>query len=87
MESQLSNKPMIFIVGQFVWDSTGLLFQNNHFFFSYKKLFIDDEMLRRLYVIYGDKKEREKSHSSQKIKQIFLHHGYGRNTINDFPIN
>jgi hypothetical protein len=44
-------------------------------------------MLRMLYVTYGDKGEREKSRSSQKIKQFFLHRGYGRNTINDFSIN
>jgi hypothetical protein len=87
MESQLSNKPMIFIAGWFVWDPTGLLFQNNHFIFSCQKLFIDEEMLRMLYVTYGDKGEREKSRSSQKIKQFFLHRGYGRNTINDFSIN
>jgi hypothetical protein len=48
---------MISIGGQFVWVPTGLLFQNNHFIYSYKKLFIDEEMLRRLYVTYGDKGE------------------------------
>nr|QWW92537.1 hypothetical chloroplast RF21 [Amphidium sp. 49156] len=87
MESQLSNKPMIFIGGRFIWDPTGLLFQNNHFIFSRQKLFIDEEMLRRLYVTYGARREREKSRSSQKIKQFFLRHGYGRDSINDFSIN
>jgi hypothetical protein len=87
MESQLSNKPMIFIGGRFVWDPTGLLFQNNHFIFSRQKIFIDEEMLRRLYVTYGARREREKSRSSQKIKQFFLRRGYGRDSINDFSIN
>lgn len=87
MESQLPNKPMIFIGGRFLWDPTGLLVQNNHFIFSRQKLFIDEEMLRRLYVTYGARREREKSRSSQKIKQFFLRRGYGRDSINDFSIN
>ncbi len=87
MESQLPNKPMIFIGGRFLWDPTGLLVPNNHFIFSRHKLFIDEEMLRRLYVTYGARREREKSRSSQKIKQYFLRRGYGRDSINDFSIN
>nr|YP_010125638.1 putative chloroplast RF2 [Pseudocrossidium replicatum]QCT81826.1 putative chloroplast RF2 [Pseudocrossidium replicatum] len=87
MESQLSNKPMIFIGGRFLWDPAGLSFQENNFVFSRQKLFIDEEMLRRLYVTYGARREREKSRSSQKIKQFFLRRGYGRDSINDFSIN
>nr|YP_009732773.1 hypothetical chloroplast RF21 [Buxbaumia aphylla]QHU77115.1 hypothetical chloroplast RF21 [Buxbaumia aphylla] len=87
MESQLSNKPMIFIGGRFIWDPTGLLYQNYHFVFSRQFLFIDEEMLRRLYVTYGTRREREKSHSSQKIKQFFLRRGYGRDYVNDLSIN
>nr|YP_009682215.1 Ycf2 [Fissidens nobilis]QDQ38638.1 Ycf2 [Fissidens nobilis] len=87
MESQLSSKPMIFIGGRFLWDPTGLLFQNNNFIFSRQKLFIDEEILRRLYVTYGARREREKSRSSQKIKQFFLRRGYGRNSVNGFSIN
>nr|YP_009732857.1 hypothetical chloroplast RF21 [Diphyscium foliosum]QHU77181.1 hypothetical chloroplast RF21 [Diphyscium foliosum] len=87
MESQLSNKPMIFIGGRFLWDPTGLLSQSRHFIFSRQNLFIDEEMLRRLYVTYGARREREKSRSSQKIKQFFLRRGYGRDSINDLSIN
>lgn len=87
MESQLSSKPMIFVGGRFLWDPTGLLFQNHHFIFSRQILFIDEEMLRRLYVTYGARREREKSRSSKKIKQFFLRRGYGRDSINDFSIN
>nr|BDW36627.1 Component of 2-MD heteromeric AAA-ATPase complex [Streblotrichum convolutum] len=87
MESQLSNKPMIFLGGRFLWDPAGLSFQDNNFVFSRRKLFIDEEMLRRLYVTYGARREREKSRSSQKIKQFFLRRGYGRDSINDFSIN
>ena len=78
---------MLFIGGRFLWDPTGLLFRNHHFIFSRQNLFIDEEMLRRLYVTYGARREREKSRSSQKIKQFFLHRGYGRDFINDFSIN
>jgi hypothetical protein len=87
MESQLSNKPMIFLGGRFLWDPAGLSSQENNFVFSRQKLFIDEEMLRRLYVTYGARREREKSRSSQKIKQFFLRRGYGRDSINDFSIN
>nr|QWW92698.1 hypothetical protein [Tayloria sp. 49123] len=87
MESQVSTKPMLFIGGRFLWDPTGLLFQNHHFVFSRQSLFIDEEMLRRLYVTYGARREREKSRSSQKIKQFFLRRGYGRDSINNFSIN
>lgn len=87
MESQLSNKPLIFIGGRFLWDPTGLLYQNHNFIFSRQDLFIDGEMLRRLYVTYGARREREKSRSSQKIKQFFLRRGYGRDSINNFSIN
>jgi hypothetical protein len=87
MESQLSNKPIIFIGGRFLWDPAGLSFQDNNFVFSRQKLFMDEEILRRLYVTYGARREREKSRSSQKIKQFFLRRGYGRDSINDFSIN
>jgi len=87
MEYQISSKPMIFIGGRFLWDPTGLLFQNHHFIFSRQNLFIDEEMLRRLYITYGARREREKSRSSQKIKQFFLRRGYGRDSIHDFSIN
>nr|YP_009942269.1 hypothetical chloroplast RF21 [Haplocladium microphyllum]QOC71437.1 hypothetical chloroplast RF21 [Haplocladium microphyllum] len=87
MESRLSSKPMLFIGGRFLWDPTGLLFRSHHFIFSRQNLFMDEEMLRRLYVTYGARREREKSRSSQKMKQFFLHRGYGRDSINDFSIN
>lgn len=87
IESQFSNKPMIFVGGRFLWDPNGFLFQNNHFIFSHQNLFIDEEMLKRLYVTYGARREREKSRSSQKIKQFFLRRGYGRNSTNDLSIN
>nr|YP_009041032.1 Ycf2 [Tetraphis pellucida]AIB08520.1 Ycf2 [Tetraphis pellucida] len=87
MEYQLSNKPMLFMGGRFLWDPTGLLFQIRHFTFSRQILFIDEEMLRRLYVTYGARREREKSRSSQKIKQFFLRRGYGRDSMNDLSTN
>ena len=87
MEYQLSDKPMLFIGGRFLWDPTGLLFQIRHFVFSRQDLFVDEEMLRRLYVTYGARREREKSRSSQKIKQFFLRRGYGRDSMTNLSIN
>ena len=87
MDAHFSIKPIIFLGGRFLWDPTNFLFQNNHFIFSYQNLFVDEEMLKRLYVTYGARREREKSRASQKIKQFFLRRGYGRNYINDLSVN
>jgi hypothetical protein len=86
MEYQLSNKPILFIGGRFLWDPNSLLFQICHFVFSRQNIFIDEEMLRRLYVTYGARREREKSRSSQKIKQFFFRRGYGRHSISDLSV-
>jgi hypothetical protein len=48
---------------------------------------VDEEILRRLYVTYGPRREREKSLSSQKIKQFFLRRGYGRDLMTNLSIN
>nr|AND48497.1 hypothetical protein RF2 [Flatbergium sericeum] len=87
MEYQLSNKPMLFIGGRFLWDPTDSLFQTYHSIFSRQELFVDEEILRRLYVTYGARREREKSRSSQKIKQFFLRRGYGRDPMTNLSIN
>nr|YP_009531770.1 cell division protein [Leiosporoceros dussii]AXZ70883.1 cell division protein [Leiosporoceros dussii] len=86
IEYQLFNKPMLFMGGRFIWDPTGFSFKTRHFVFSRRELFIDEEMLRRLYVTYGARRERERSRSSQKIKQFFLRCGYGRNFMNNLSI-
>jgi hypothetical protein len=87
MEYQLFNKPMLFIGGCFLWDPTSSLFQTYQSIFSRQELFVDEEILRRLYVTYGARREREKSCSSQKIKQFFLRRGYGRDLMTNLSIN
>nr|YP_009642793.1 Ycf2 [Reboulia hemisphaerica]QCP68412.1 Ycf2 [Reboulia hemisphaerica] len=95
MEYQLYNKPRLFIGKRILWDPIGLFFQIRHFVFSRREFFVDEEMLRRLYVTYGARRERERSRSSQKIKQFFLCRGYNKDLIskisirwwNQLPIN
>nr|QWW93184.1 hypothetical chloroplast RF21 [Lunularia cruciata] len=95
MEYQLYNKPRLFIGKRILWDPVGLFFQSRHFVFSRREFFVDEEMLRRLYVTYGARRERERSRSSQKIKQFFLCRGYNKDLIsklsirwwNQLPIN
>nr|BAT70093.2 hypothetical protein Ycf2 [Takakia lepidozioides] len=87
MEYQLSNKPMLFIGGRFLWDPTSSLSQIRQFVFSRQELFVDEEMLRRLYVTYGARREREKSRSSQKMKQFFLRRGYGRDSMTNLSVS
>nr|YP_009659406.1 hypothetical protein ycf2 [Riccia fluitans]QCR64567.1 hypothetical protein ycf2 [Riccia fluitans] len=95
MEYQFSNKPRLFIGKRILWDPIGLFFQIRHFVFSRQDFFVDEEMLRRLYVTYGARRERERSRSSQKIKQFFLCRGYNKDLIsklsirwwNQLPIN
>nr|QYB18645.1 Ycf2 [Conocephalum conicum] len=95
MEYQSYNKPRLFIGKRILWDPIGLFFQIRHFVFSRREFFVDEEMLRRLYVTYGARRERERSRSSQKIKQFFLCRGYNKDLIsklsirwwNQLPIN
>nr|YP_009922657.1 Ycf2 [Wiesnerella denudata]QNA49805.1 Ycf2 [Wiesnerella denudata] len=95
MEYQLYNKPRLFIGKRILWDPIGLFSQIRHSVFSRREFFVDEEMLRRLYVTYGARRERERSRSSQKIKQFFLCRGYNKDLIsklsirwwNQLPIN
>ncbi|BDD77254.1 hypothetical protein Mp_Cg00320 (chloroplast) [Marchantia polymorpha subsp. ruderalis] len=86
MEYQLYNKPRLFIGKRILWDPIGLFFQTRHFVFSRREFFVDEEMLRRLYVTYGARRERERSRSSQKIKQFFLCRGYNKDLISKLSI-
>jgi hypothetical protein len=40
---------------------------------------MDKKTVRNLYITYGARRERERSCSSQKIKQFFLCHVYDKN--------
>jgi len=78
---------MLFIGGRFLWDPTSSLFQTYQSIFSRQELFVDEKILRRFYVIYRVRREREKFRSSQKIKQFFLRCGYGRDLMTNLSIN
>nr|YP_007026132.1 hypothetical chloroplast RF21 [Apopellia endiviifolia]AFU88842.1 hypothetical chloroplast RF21 [Apopellia endiviifolia]WIA67725.1 hypothetical chloroplast RF21 [Apopellia endiviifolia]WKW94934.1 hypothetical chloroplast RF21 [Apopellia endiviifolia] len=86
IEYQLYNKPRLFIGKRILWDPIGLLLQMRHFVFSRRGFFADEEMLRRLYVTYGARRERERSRSNQKIKQFFLCRGYNKDLIAKFSV-
>lgn len=87
IECQISNKPLLFMGKRFIWDSTGLLLRNNHLAFSHRKLFVDEEMLRRLFVTYGTKREQKKLQSIQKIEQFFVHRGYSQDSMSNLSIS
>nr|QWW93351.1 hypothetical chloroplast RF21 [Notoscyphus lutescens] len=86
MEYQLNNKPKLFIGKRILWDPTGSFFQNRHFVFSRREFFVDREMLRRLYITYGVRRERERSLSNHRIKQFFIHRGYDKDFTNKLSV-
>lgn len=86
MEHQLSNKPRLFIGKRILWDPTSYFSQIRHFIFSRREFFVDEEMLRRLYVTYGVRRERERSLSSHRIKEFFVYRGYSKDLINKLSI-
>ena len=95
MEYQLNNKPRLFIGKRVLWDPIGSFSQLRHFVFSSREFFVDEEMLRRLYITYGVRRERERSLSSHRIKRFFIGRGYNKDLIhklsvrwwNQLPIN
>lgn len=86
MEYQLENKPRLFIGKRILWDPIGSFSQMRHFVFSRRDFFVDEEMLRRLYITYGVRRERERSLSSHRIKRFFLCRGYNKDLINKLSI-
>nr|YP_010881425.1 hypothetical chloroplast RF21 [Pellia epiphylla]WIA67378.1 hypothetical chloroplast RF21 [Pellia epiphylla var. borealis]WIA67463.1 hypothetical chloroplast RF21 [Pellia epiphylla var. borealis]WIA67901.1 hypothetical chloroplast RF21 [Pellia epiphylla]WIA67986.1 hypothetical chloroplast RF21 [Pellia epiphylla]WIA68072.1 hypothetical chloroplast RF21 [Pellia epiphylla] len=81
MEYRLYNETRLFIGGRILWNPVGLLTKIRHLVFSRREFFVDEEMLGRLYVTYGARRERERSRSSQKIKQFLLYRGYNKDLI------
>nr|YP_009667973.1 Ycf2 [Jubula hutchinsiae]QCW58748.1 Ycf2 [Jubula hutchinsiae] len=86
MEHQLGNKSRLFIGKRILWDPTGSFSRIWHFVFSRRDFFVDEEMLRRLYITYGVRRERERSFSSQRIKRFFIYRGYDKDLINKLSI-
>nr|YP_009943645.1 Ycf2 [Scapania ampliata]QOD95443.1 Ycf2 [Scapania ampliata] len=86
MEYQLNNKPRLFIGKRVLWDPIGSFPQLRHFVFSSREFFVDEEMLRRLYITYGVRRERERSLSSHRIKRFFIGRGYNKDLINKLSV-
>jgi AAA+ superfamily predicted ATPase len=86
MEYQLNNKPRLFIGKRVLWDPIGSFPQLRHFVFSSREFFVDEEMLRRLYITYGVRRERERSLSSHRIKRFFIDRGYNKDFINKLSV-
>nr|YP_009667807.1 Ycf2 [Porella perrottetiana]QCW58582.1 Ycf2 [Porella perrottetiana] len=86
MEHQLGNEPRLFIGKRILWDPTGSLSRIRHFVFSRRDFFVDEEMLRRLYVTYGVRRERERSLSSHRIKRFFVCRGYNKDLVNKLSV-
>nr|QWW92857.1 hypothetical chloroplast RF21 [Herbertus javanicus] len=86
MEYQLENKPRLFIGKRILWDPISSFSQTHHFVFSRQEFFVDEEMLRRLYITYGVRRERDKSLSSHRIKRFFIYRGYNKDLINKLSV-
>jgi hypothetical protein len=86
MEYQINNKPRLFIGKRVLWDPIVSFSQFRHFVFSSREFFVDEEMLRRLYITYGVRRERERSLSSHRIKRFFLGRGYNKDLINKLSV-
>nr|YP_010286695.1 Ycf2 [Scapania undulata]UKT60617.1 Ycf2 [Scapania undulata] len=86
MEYPLKNKPILFIGKRVLWDPIGSFPQLRHFVFSNREFFVDEEMLRRLYITYGVRRERERSLSNHRIKRFFVGRGYNKDLINKLSV-
>nr|YP_001023676.1 hypothetical chloroplast RF2 [Angiopteris evecta]A2T308.1 RecName: Full=Protein Ycf2 [Angiopteris evecta]ABG79575.1 hypothetical chloroplast RF2 [Angiopteris evecta] len=82
-----SYQSILFLGGRFIWNSAGLIHPQNNLVFSRLDLFANEETVRRLYITYGVRRDREKHYSNEKIKQFFLHRGYDRNLMTKLVIN
>nr|YP_009668221.1 Ycf2 [Bazzania praerupta]QCW58996.1 Ycf2 [Bazzania praerupta] len=86
MEYQMENKPRLFIGKRILWNPIGSFSQIRHFVFSRREFFVDEEMLRRLYITYGVRRERERSPSSHRIRRFFICRGYTKDLINKLSV-
>nr|YP_009973914.1 hypothetical chloroplast RF2 [Eupodium kaulfussii]QNH93813.1 hypothetical chloroplast RF2 [Eupodium kaulfussii] len=82
-----SYQSILFLGGRFIWNSAGLIHPKNNLVFSRLDLFANEETVRRLYITYGARRDRERHYSNEKIKQFFLHRGYDRNLMTKLVIN
>lgn len=86
MEYRAGHKPRLFIGKRILWDPIGSFIQRCHFTFSRREFFVDEEMLRRLYVTYGVRRERERSSFNHRIEKFFLCRGYNKEVIDELSV-
>nr|QUG10351.1 Ycf2 [Hymenophyllum coreanum] len=84
-ETQLnqSHEPILFLGKRFVWDPTRSVYSDSSSPFLYRNLLAQQELVRRLYITYGIRREREKHFPNQREKDFFLYRGYDRKSITD----
>jgi hypothetical protein len=81
-----SDEPTRFLGGRFVWDPT-LLFQPDPNIPSpHRCLLAKQELVRRLYVTYGMRREREKHLSNKKILNFFIYRGYDPKSMTESSV-
>nr|YP_010264524.1 Ycf2 [Vandenboschia striata]UIO59646.1 Ycf2 [Vandenboschia striata] len=82
-----SLEPIVFLGKQFVWDPVLPIYLDYNIVSSYRNLLVKQELVRRLYITYGIRREREKHFSNEKIKSFFLYRGYDRRSITQLSTN
>nr|YP_010716099.1 Ycf2 [Crepidomanes latealatum]WDE75834.1 Ycf2 [Crepidomanes latealatum] len=83
----LSFQSIVFLGKQFVWDPVVSTYVDYNILSLYRNLIVKEELVRRLYITYGVRREREKHLSNEKIKSFFIHRGYDRRSITDLSVN
>nr|YP_010463853.1 conserved hypothetical protein Ycf2 [Anemia phyllitidis]YP_010463869.1 conserved hypothetical protein Ycf2 [Anemia phyllitidis]UUL71119.1 conserved hypothetical protein Ycf2 [Anemia phyllitidis]UUL71135.1 conserved hypothetical protein Ycf2 [Anemia phyllitidis] len=75
------NEPVLFVGGRFIWDPMLLFQPDSNFPPPHRNFLAKQELVRRPYVTYGLRREREKHFSNGRIKNLFLYRGYDRKSI------
>nr|AJB98596.1 Ycf2 [Botrychium sp. ternatum/japonicum] len=78
-----SNQPIISRGGRFVWNPTGSSPPESNSTSSCDGLFPGEETVRRLYITYGIRRERERQFPSNKYKKHLFHRGYNRDSVTE----
>nr|YP_010958389.1 conserved hypothetical protein ycf2 [Vandenboschia auriculata]ALO81807.1 conserved hypothetical protein ycf2 [Vandenboschia auriculata] len=82
-----SLEPIVFLGKQFVWDPVSPIYLDYNIVSSYHNLLVKQELVRRLYITYGIRREREKHFPNENIKYFFLYRGYDRRSITELSTN
>nr|YP_010451550.1 conserved hypothetical chloroplast protein Ycf2 [Schizaea pusilla]YP_010451563.1 conserved hypothetical chloroplast protein Ycf2 [Schizaea pusilla]UTV01468.1 conserved hypothetical chloroplast protein Ycf2 [Schizaea pusilla]UTV01469.1 conserved hypothetical chloroplast protein Ycf2 [Schizaea pusilla] len=75
------DEPVPFVGGRFAWDPMVSFKSDSSPSFPHRSFLAKQELVRRPYVTYGLKREREKHFSNDSVKNLFLYRGYSRKSI------